>query len=202
LFSALLLVWLAGLGGVCPACAQTLKPSRHNDHGYTFEFATFKADGPYHAREPAPPLEGTEPGLTDNASRADLYTLTRIAVEELEFLAGIRVLWDQAEKKFDRVALKLKLKGDISLSDSDPPAAQTAHTPIPLRALSKPTRLVGSSESLSLRTLLLPNKIRWHFGLDPHQQVFFGELKWGRFLALQSDLGSYQEVKMVFRYDF
>ena len=202
LLSALLLVWLAGRGGVCPACAETHSPSGPADHGYTFEFATFKAEGPYQVLGLDTPPEETTPGLADNASRADLYTLTRLAVKELEFLAGIRVLWDQAEKKFDRVALKLKLKGDISLSDSDPPEAQTGRAPTPLRPLPKPNRFAGSHESLSLRALLLPDKIRWHFGLDPQQHVLFGELKWGRFLALQSDLGSHQEVKLVFQYDF
>jgi hypothetical protein len=202
LLSALLLVWLAGLGRICPACAETLKPGHYSDHGYTFEFATFKADGPYQLLDPDTPPEDAVLGFRDSSSRADLYTLTRLAVEELEFLTGIRILWDQAEKKFDRVALKFKLKGDISLGAGNPPANGYGRPSTSFRERPYRTGPQGSHTQLSLRALLLPDKIRWHFGLDPSENVFFGELKWGRFLALQGDVGSHQEVKMVFYYHF
>jgi hypothetical protein len=201
----MLLVCLSGFGGSDPAHAESAEAFKFNrtvDHGYTFELAAFKAADPY--RLPAPgaqPADATL-GALDNTARADLYTLTRLAVEKLEFLAGIRILWDQAEKKFDRVALKLKLKGDISLGAGEPPAADTESPAPPLREYAAATRSDGSHPRLSLRALLIPDKIRWHFGLDANQHVFFGELKWGRFIALQSDIGNLQEVKMVFHYDF
>ena len=205
MLSTLLLVWLTGLGGIGPACAETAdtrKAGRQADHGYTFEFATFKAADAYRGLNPDTRPEDTAFPLADKTSRADLFTLARVAVEELEFLAGIRILWDQAEKKFDKVALKLKLKGDISLEAGDPGAAPTGDRPDSPRVQLRSMRLPHAKSQLSLRALLIPDKIRWHFGLDPSENVLFGELKWGRFITLQSDVGRHQEVQMVFRYDF
>lgn len=205
MFKALLLVWLAALAGIRPASAEpeeVLKFSRTDGSGYTFEFSAFRAADPYRDVDPDARHEDVALGSMDNTHRADLYTLTRLAVEELEFLAGIRILWDQAEKKFDRVALKLKLRGDISLGASDSPAPHDASSSPPIRGYPPVARSERTENQLSLRALFLPDKIRWHFGLDPNQHVFFGELKWGRFIALQGDVGSHQEVKMVFHYDF
>jgi hypothetical protein len=205
IFKAMLLVCLAGLAGIRPAFAETAETPIYNrtvDRGYTFEFATFKAADPYRDVNHVSRQGEVAFRSVDNTSRADLYTLTRLAVEELEFLAGIRILWDQAEKQFDRVALKLKLKGDISLSARDSTAAQGGGPSPSLQRYPLVTRSERSKNQLCLRALLLPDKIRWHFGLDPHQQVLFGELKWGRFIALQSDVGSHQDVRMVFHYDF
>ena len=205
MLSALLLVWLTGLGEIGAACAEAAdarKTRRQAEDGYTLAFATFKAADSYQGLDPDTRVEDTALGLVDNASRADLFTLARVVVEEMEFLAGIRILWDQAEKKFDKVALKLKLKGDISLEDGDPPAARRGGRPESSREQLRSMRLAHSGPRLSLSALLIPDKIQWHFGIDPSENVLFGELKWGHFITLQSDVGSYQKVKMVFRYDF
>ncbi|MDJ0784492.1 MAG: hypothetical protein QNJ22_21190 [Desulfosarcinaceae bacterium] len=204
---ALLLVWAIGMTALGTAHAES-HASRNAawqvDGQSTIQAAAVQSPGFDNDLEPDMRHGDPTFGFEETSSRADLYTLAKLAVDELEFLAGIRLLWNQAERQFDRVALKLKLKGDISLDSGDrlrdpPPVGTELLRPASSLSPSRHDRL---RHQLSLQSLLLPRKIRWHFGLDPTDHVLFGELKWGRFLALQSDLGAHQEVKLVFQYDF
>lgn len=209
ILKALLLVWLVVFSTPPPANADKMTPPRAPsasifDHDGPEGFQPALRDGSPSVVE----IEGTGPyasspyGFEAQHSRADLYTLVKLAVDELEFLAGLRLIWDKTEKKVNNLALKLKLKGDISLnreggsSGSNPSQSDLAA----IHALS--TRNKSSRMPLSLRAIFLPKKIRWHFGYDPNNQAAFGELKWGSFIAVQSDVGADQEVKLVFQYTF
>lgn len=209
ILKALLLVWLVVFSTPPPANADKMTPPRAPsasifDHDGPEGFQPALRDGSPSVVE----IEGTGPyasspyGFEAQNSRADLYTLVKLAVDELEFLAGLRLIWDKTEKKVNNLALKLKLKGDISLnreggsSGSNPSQSDLAA----IHALS--TRNKSSRMPLSLRAIFLPKKIRWHFGYDPNNQAAFGELKWGSFIAVQSDVGADQEVKLVFQYTF
>lgn len=209
ILKALLLVWLVVLSSSPPAAADGMTPPRAPSA------SIYDHDGPGGfrptARDGSPSLveiEGSEPyasnpyGFEARHSRADLYTLVKLAVDELEFLAGLRLIWDQTEKKVNHLALKLKLKGDISLDHEGESAdGRPGHSDLAaIHAFS--SRSNPSREPLSLRAILLPKKVRWHFGYDPNDQAAFGQLKWGSFLAVQSDVGADQEIKLVFQYTF
>lgn len=212
MLKALLLVWLAGFIYLSPADAESQAPL-HKGFGLDSASAYLLPGSPPIDLIESPTTSifemqfndadaGAAYGFEAHRSRADLYTLAKLAVDELEFLAGIRFIWNQTEKKFDRWALKLKLKGDISLDGSGASSGRTATDSDVAAIHSLSARSDPSWPQLSFRSILMPKKIRWNFSFDPNDQVVFGELKWGSFLALQSDVGSHQEVKMVFQYAF
>lgn len=212
MLKALLLVWLAGFIYLSPADAESQAPL-HKGFSVDLEDTYLLAGSPSIDLIESPrtssfeiQFNDAEAGLTygfeAHRPRADLYTLAKLAVDELEFLAGVRFFWNQTEKKFDRWALKLKLKGDISLDGSGASSGRAASDSDVAAIHRFAVRPNPSWQQLSLRSIFMPKKIRWNFGFDPNEQVVFGELKWGSFIALQSDIGSHQEVKMVFQYDF
>ncbi len=210
MLKALLLVCLVVFFDFSPADADTASPPRaphYSPSGDGYLHMGFQPVSPDRSplnldRESAETYGANPYGFEESRSRADLYTLAKLAVDELEFLAGIRIIWDKTEKKFDRLALKLKLKGDISL-DSEDRSSGGRNARSDVAAIHTfTTRSAPSQPSLSLRSIFIPKKIKWNFGLDPNDHVVFGELKWGSFIALQSDIGSHQEVKLVFQHPF
>jgi hypothetical protein len=136
----------------------------------------------------------------DPQPRADLYTIVKLALEEFEFLAGIRFLWIRTEKRLDKLAIKLKLKGDISLYDeNDLDGNDRLHLDSAHELTPAPRHL---RRHRSPRPNFIPKRIRWNIGYDLNDGVAFGELKLGPYLSLQTDVGNHQEVKMVFQYSF
>lgn len=203
--TAMLLVWLLSLGAFGTAMADTAdpySPQLRYTYGDTLQVGILSLDSHYYDSSPDNRHADATTEWETESSRVDLYTIAKLAVDEWTFLTGIRVLWDQAERKFDQVALKLKLKGDLSLKPDDAPATPSQHRSERVLLPLTGSRAHSSPDQLSFRSVFLPDKIRWHFGLDPTDSVLFGELKWGSYLALQSDLGAHQEVKMVFQYAF
>jgi hypothetical protein len=208
LFKAVLLVWLASVAGVGAAAAGTVGAESgdavdlrwYTESGKMIQFAAYRPDAVDTHMDPEGARVDTPPGDDTSPHRADLYTLTKLAVDELEFLAGIRVFWDQTEKRFDRWAQRLKLKGDISIGGGSLDGAATTTDGIALRPLA--VRPSTSRPTLSLRSIFIPRKIKWKMGFDISDQVAFGALEWGHFIALQSDVGTHQEVKIVFQYPF
>jgi hypothetical protein len=206
LFKAMLLVWLAWFGGVGQAGAENREPSPSplltTDPGGGIQVSLS------HSADPMGDLDPRGPYLADTAAmdtpppRADLYTLTKLAVDELEFLAGIRFVWDRTERRVDSWARKLKLKGDISIAGS---ATTSTGGDAQGRRFNRPppaTRSISARPSLSLRSIFIPRKIRWRMGFDPTDQVAFGALQWGPFISLNSDVGAHQEVWLEFKYTF
>jgi hypothetical protein len=205
LFKAMLLVWLTAVGMVGMAMAdggETVDLHLHTESGKTIQFSAFRPDAPSGDLDPQRPQADTPPGDDTPCHRADLYTLTKLAVDELEFLAGIRVFWDQTEKRFDRWAQKLKLKGDISIGGGSGSSGADAAIVDGFALRSYTARPIASRPTLSLRSIFIPHKVRWKMGFDISDQVVFGALEWGHFIALQSDVGAHQEVKIIFQCPF
>jgi hypothetical protein len=208
LFKAVLLVWLLWVAAVGAATAGAAGPEGedavdlrwYTESGRMVQFSAYRPDAADVRLDPEEAQVDRQPG-DDTAHRADLYTLTKLAVDELEFLAGIRLFWDQTEKRFDRWAQKLKLKGDISIGGGGSTGGVANATEgFALRPLA--LRSSASRPTLSLRSIFIPHKIKWKMGFDISDRVAFGALEWGHFIALQSDVGDHQEVKLVFQCPF
>lgn len=204
LIKTALLVWLASVtvvGGARAESGDEVDLRWYTESGKMVQFSAYRPDAADVRMDSGGTQVDTQPGDDTAPHRADLYTLTKLAVDELEFLAGIRLFWDQTEKRFDRWAQRLKLKGDISIgSGGSTGGVATATEGFALRPLA--ARPSASRPTLSLRSIFIPHKIKWKMGFDISDQVAFGALEWGHFIALQSDVGSHQEVKLVFQCPF
>jgi hypothetical protein len=205
LIEAMLLIWLAWGGTLGEASAEngdSLRLSLHSHPDNGIQFSLAPSADPFGDPDPKGPYRDDPAGRDAPPPRADLYTLTKLAVDELEFLAGIRLIWSRTERRFDHLAQKLKLKGDIAIGGSAPSSNGGGgqidrFTRYPLAARS------GSPRSpLSLKSVFIPHKIKWRMGFDPTDRVAFGTLQWGHFIALHSDMGAHREVKVVFQVPF
>ncbi len=136
----------------------------------------------------------------EDQSSADVYLVLKLAFEEFEFFAGVRHLLHRTEKKLEKWAIKLKIKGEISISDQ---RRRLTHNSSDL-ALAHDLRPVSKDRipQSTWLSFLIPKEVKWNLGLDPGAKTAFGELNLGPYLTLKGVVGGEQEATMLFRYEF
>lgn len=145
-----------------------------------------------HERFASTPSESYQP-------RADLLSIFKLALEEFDLLSGVRIYWDYTQKNIEQWAIKLKLKGEISISTphyhDDAPSLQA--TSLSNRRLSRePLR------PSSLISLLKPQKIRWNIGMNPDDLTVFGDIHVNPYLSISGEVGDESNVGLYFSYRF
>ncbi len=162
-------------------------------------FCGFKTDIQYSKYLNTPWLAHEYAIFSDNEQdqrQADILAIFRLAVEEFKFLSGARFYWELTEKNLEELAIKLRLKGEITLNDRDLEKPQKS-TNLSLRR-SK-SRKTTQKSALSL---IMPSKIRWNLGMDPNDLTVFGELSLNNHLSLNGEFGDTSQVGLYFRYAF
>jgi hypothetical protein len=145
-----------------------------------------------HERFSSTPNESNQP-------RADLLSVFKLALEEFDLLSGVRIYWDYTERNIKQWAVKLKLKGEISITDphdhNDAPSLRnkSLHSS---NLLQKPLRPSG------LHLLLKPQKLRWNLGMNPDDLTLFGDIHINPYLSINGEFGDESNVGLYFRYTF
>lgn len=145
-----------------------------------------------HERFSSMPLESNQP-------HADLLSIFKLALKEFDLLSGVRIYWNYTERNIEQWAVKLKLKGEISISDphyhDDGLSPQKKN--LSNGGLSKePLRPSG------MLLLLKPQKIRWNLGMNPDDLTMFGDIHINPYLSISGKIGDKSNVGLYFRYTF
>lgn len=145
-----------------------------------------------HERFSSTPSESNQP-------RADLLSIFKLALEEFNLLSGMRIYWDYTERNIEQWAIKLKLKGEISISDphyhDDDPSLQA--TSLANLRFSKASRRPSG-----LLSLLKPQKVRWNVGMNPDDLTVFGDIHINSYLSISGEFGNESNAGLYFRYPF
>lgn len=190
----LLLVWLVTPFAADKAYGASLEdPENHirSDRNekpvdFTFQHYPLPKDQPFDNR--------TSAFDVDEPSRVDLYLVLKLALKEFEFFAGIRHLLDRTEKELEHLAIKLKIKGEISFDEQDRSGGAQLN-----QFGSDPKHRRHPSARASI---FIPREIKWHLGFYPGAKSAFGELNLGPYWTLKGVVGGEQEVQMLFKYEF
>jgi hypothetical protein len=130
---------------------------------------------------------------------ANLLALFKLALEEFNLLSGVRIYWEYTERNIEQWAVKLKLKGEIAITDSNDDADGRT------QQKTKRSELRGSrprSVSHGLRSLFLPQTIRWNLGLNPEDGALFADLHLNPYLCLSGRFSDESQAGIYFRYAF
>lgn len=145
-----------------------------------------------HERFSSTPIDSAQP-------RVDLLSIFKLALEEFDLLSGVLIYWDYTEKNIEQLAIKLKLKGEISIAapnyyDDDRSLRET--TPSTRNLSRQPLRSFG------LRSVFTPQKVRWNIGLNPDDLTMFGDIHINSYLSMSGEFGEESNVGLYFRYAF
>jgi hypothetical protein len=141
----------------------------------------------------------TSAAKDSNQPRADLLSVFKLALEEFDLLSGVRIYWDNTERNIEQWAVKLKLKGEISISDPhhfDDNLSRRIENPNSRNLLQKPHRPFG------LLSLLRPQKLKWNMGMNPDDLTLFGDIHINPYLSINGEFGDKSNVGLYFRYKF
>ena len=134
-----------------------------------------------------------------NPPRADLLSIFKLALEEFDLLSGVRIYWDYTERNIEQWAIKLKLKGEISISD---PHYHDVNPSIPATSLSNRGLFTEPLRPSNLISLLKPQKIRWNIGMNPDDLTVFGDIHVNPYLSISGEAGDESNVGLYFSYRF
>ncbi|MGD9216811.1 MAG: hypothetical protein PVJ84_18510 [Desulfobacteraceae bacterium] len=130
---------------------------------------------------------------------ANFLALFKLALEEFNLLSGVRIYWEYTERNIEQWAVKLKLKGEIAITDPyDNADGRTLQN-------AKRSKMRGSrprSVSHGLRSLFLPQTIRWNLGLNPEDGALFADLHLNPYLSLSGRFSDESQAGLYFRYAF
>jgi hypothetical protein len=142
--------------------------------------------------------------LSDSEKRqrqADLLAIFRLAIEEFKFLSNAKLYWELTEQNLEELAIKLRLKGEIPLSDAAMHDRLTEKSQNgKLQSAHRSSRSTGSYRGAL--SLFMPSKIKWNLGMNPNDMSVFGELNLNRYLTLSGEYGDGHQVGVYFRYTF
>jgi hypothetical protein len=129
----------------------------------------------------------------------NLLAIFKLALEEFNLLSGVRIYWEYTERNIQQWAIKLRLKGEIAITDPYDGADGLTLQNV------KGSELRGSrqpSVSNGLKSLFLPQTIRWNLGLDPDDGTLFADLHLNPYLSLSSKFSDESQAGVYFRYAF
>jgi hypothetical protein len=139
---------------------------------------------------------------TGNGNRVpntNLLAIFKLALEEFNLLSGVRIYWEYTERNIQQWAIKLRLKGEIAISDpydgADGLTLQTTKRS-ELRGYQQP------SISNGLKSLFLPQTIRWNLGLNPDDGTLFADLHLNPYLSLSGKFSDESQAGVYFKYAF
>jgi hypothetical protein len=137
------------------------------------------------------------PDRENDQHRADLLMIFKLAVDEFNFLSGARIYWELTEQNIEEWAIKLRLKGEIPITDTALGATSQKDGRRSTRSVSR-----KSNNYDSLRSLFMPNRLKWNLGMDPNDMAVFGELNLNAHLALSAEVGETNQVGLYFKYAY
>lgn len=141
----------------------------------------------------------SSPPSDDNQPRADLLSVFKLALEEFDILSGVRIYWYHTERNIEQWAVKLKLKGEISISD---PHYQNDDPSPRKQSLQSGSLLAKSLRQYGLLSFVKPQKLRWNIGMNPDDLTLLGDIHINPYLSINGEFGKENNVGLYFRYTF
>lgn len=175
-----------------------------SEHQFGDGFCSFKTDMQYskYLNTPQSAYESyLFPGSEQDRRKVDLLAIFRLAIEEFKFLSNVKLYWELTEQNLEELAIKLRLKGEIPISE---PWIQDHATEKGHKGQSPSTRGQSkrTSHHSSMIALFLPSKLQWNLGVDPNDRTVFGELNLNPYMILSGEFGDTNLVGIYFRYPF
>ena len=134
-----------------------------------------------------------------NPRKADPLKIGLLAVEEFNLLAPLRVYYERTEKYIKKLSIKLKLKGEVTVSE---PQTQIARHQPEVARLAKRTRSARPSDSAGMLSLFKPQTIRWNLGMDPDDLSISFDLEINPHLSFDGEFGDENKVGLYFKFLF
>lgn len=165
-------------------------------------FCSIRSDLQYsrYLNTPLTPQDSFPPTGNDNGlPNANLLAIFKLALEEFNLLSGARIYWEYTERNIQQWAIKLRLKGEIAITDTND------HADGPSLQNAKPLKLLGHQKpsiSSGLRSLFTPQTIRWNLGLNPDDLAMFADLHLNPYLSLSGKFSDENQVGVYLRYAF
>lgn len=131
--------------------------------------------------------------------RADLLAIFKLALDEFDFLSGVRIYWKYTERNIEKLSIKLKLKGEIFFSDS-----YYRSSGQPLKDTRRSKRNVSEIplNSIGMPSLFKPQIVKWNLGINPDDSTVFGDLHLNSHLRFSGELGDENQIGLYFRWSF
>lgn len=165
-------------------------------------FCNFRTDLRYskYLDTPLTPHEQySSPDGDDDQHRADLLMIFKLAVDEFNFLSGVRIYWELTEQNIEDWAIKLRLKGEIPINTENLGSSSQSQKD-GRRSVRSASRKSGNHGGMM--SLVMPNRIRWNLGMDPNDLTVFGELNLNAHLTLSGEVGDISQLGLYFKYAF
>jgi hypothetical protein len=216
-----ILAWLVILlasGTVC-ADTQTTNFSSNSDHSindrllidiecsehqFGDAFCSFKTDIQYSKYLNTPLSAHDSYLLTDSGQgqrQADLLAIFRLAIEEFKFLSNVKLYWELTEQNLEELAIKLRLKGEIPISDPAIHDGTAEKDPKGRLHSARPSSRSKGRRGGAL-SLFMPTKLQWNIGMNPNDMTVFGELNLNAYMTLSGEFGDTNQMGVYFRYTF
>lgn len=175
-----------------------------SDSQFGDAFCSFKTDMQY-SKYLNTPLSAHESYLFSDSEhdqrRADLLAIFRLAIEEFKCLSNVKLYWELTERNLEELAIKLRLKGEIPISNAamQDHATEKGYKGQSASAHGQSRR---TSRHSSVFALFMPSKLKWNLGMNPYDMTIFGELNLNSYLTLSGEFGDTNLVGVYFRYTF
>jgi hypothetical protein len=129
----------------------------------------------------------------------NLMAVFKLALEEFNLLSGVRIYWEYTERNIRELAVKLKLRGEIAITDpydgANGPTLQQA------KGLKPPGRRKPTPPG-GISAVFIPQTIRWNLGLNPEDLAMFAELYINPHISLSGRIGDEDQIGLYVRYAF
>jgi hypothetical protein len=175
-----------------------------SEHPFGDAFFSFKTDIQY-SKYLNTPLSAHESYLFSDGEqeqrKADLLAIFRLAIEEFKCLSNVKLYWELTEKNLEELAIKLRLKGEIPISDPAIHAGAAEKYPKSGKHFAHPSAGNAGRRSGAL-SLFMPSKLQWNIGMNPSDMTVFGELNLNAYMTFGGEFGDTNQVGVYFRYPF
>lgn len=137
--------------------------------------------------------------ISEQKVRAANYEMLKLALDEFEFLGGLRKLVYETERKVDGYARRLRLKGSLRLTGDQKKGLVIDEQ---IRVNGGFSLMARSLESRNIFQKMLPDEIRWHLGTDLHAKYLMGEIHFGDYVLLEGNIGKDNGIKLLLEFPF
>jgi hypothetical protein len=217
----LILAWLVALCSYSSVCADPLMTSFSNNTHFTINdrllldiecserhssdaVCGFKTDMQY-SKYLNSPLSAHERYLfsanEQDQRNVDLFAILKLALEEFKFLSNVKLYWKLTEKGLEALAIKLRLKGEIPISDVVI-SGSTAEKKLNGQHYSTNLPSTNAGHRSGALSLFKPSILQWNIRMNPNNMTVFGELNLNAYLTLSGEFGDTNQVGVYFRYAF
>jgi hypothetical protein len=130
---------------------------------------------------------------------SNLMAVFKLALEEFNLLSGVRIYWEYTERNIRQLAVKLKLKGEIAITD---PHDRTNRPSLQNTKRQKSLGRRKSTDPGGISAVLMPQTIRWNIGLNPEDFTVIADLHINPHICLNGRIGDEDQIGIYFRYAF